>query len=87
MLLINQHPHHVFNDRKIPKDLSSLAIGEDLYLNGFLVHYRNRYLIENNWIQIALMNANNDLKQLKSLIRVMEKLIIDQSFSILPINK
>ena len=78
----NQHSSPCVLTIAIPKDLSSLAIGEDLYLNGFLVHYRNRYLIENNWIQIALMNANNDLKQLKSLIRVMEKLIIDQSFSI-----
>ncbi|GIN83644.1 acetyltransferase [Heyndrickxia sporothermodurans] len=62
----------------LPKQLSSLEFGEDLYLNGFIVHYRNRYLVEKNWVQIALMNTKNDIKQLKTLINSMELLLNDQ---------
>ncbi|MGE8204026.1 aminotransferase class V-fold PLP-dependent enzyme [Heyndrickxia sp. NPDC080065] len=67
---------------KLPENFSSLAFGEDLYLNGYLVHYRNRYLVEKNWLQIALMNSNNDIKELHKLIYLMELLQKDQFISI-----
>lgn len=63
---------------ELPNTLSSIEFGEDLYLNGFLVHYRNRYLVEKNWLQIALMNSKNDIKQLKTLIKEMDLLLNDQ---------
>ncbi|QQZ07894.1 aminotransferase class V-fold PLP-dependent enzyme [Heyndrickxia vini] len=63
---------------ELPKELSSLAFGEDLFLNGFLVHYRNRYLVEKNWLQIAFMNVESDLKKINLLINSMELLLNDQ---------
>ncbi|KYD00064.1 Serine--pyruvate aminotransferase [Heyndrickxia sporothermodurans] len=63
---------------ELPKELSSLAFGEDLYLNGFLVHYRNRYLVEKNWLQIALMNFDSDFKKINMLSNTMELLLNDQ---------
>jgi len=39
----------------LPDWLSSSELGQRLHDEGFLLHWRSRYLLERNWIQIALM--------------------------------
>ncbi|MDR0249969.1 MAG: aminotransferase class V-fold PLP-dependent enzyme [Burkholderiales bacterium] len=39
----------------IPEKTSSSTLGSRLEKEGVLIHYKNRYLLENNWIQMALM--------------------------------
>jgi len=39
----------------LPDWLSSKELGQKLQDKGFLLHWRSRYLLERNWIQIALM--------------------------------
>jgi len=39
----------------LPETIHSLALGTALERNGVHIHYRNRYLLENNWIQLAFM--------------------------------
>jgi len=41
----------------LPKTIHSLTLGAALEENGVRIHYRNRYLLENNWIQLAFMGA------------------------------
>lgn len=41
----------------LPEKISSLTLGANLEKNGVLIHYRNRYLLDNNWNQIALMGT------------------------------
>ncbi|CAM3189405.1 aminotransferase class V-fold PLP-dependent enzyme [Filibacter tadaridae] len=40
----------------MPEDVSAILLGDNLYLNGFNVHYESSYLQEKNWLQIASMN-------------------------------
>jgi len=56
----------------LPKKISSLALGANLEKNGVLVHYRNRYLLDNNWVQIALMGACR-AKELSTGLSVFER--------------
>jgi aspartate aminotransferase-like enzyme len=41
----------------IPEKIPSSVLGANLEEKGVLVHYKNRYLLKNNWIQIAFMGA------------------------------
>ena len=57
----------------MPHHLSSIKFGDNLYVNGFNVHYESSYLSERNWLQISCMNdltnkeVNNMLEVLKTL--------------------
>ena len=41
----------------LPHKISPLLLGAGLEKQGVFVHYNNRYLLENNWIQLAFMGA------------------------------
>ncbi|MDR2695164.1 MAG: aminotransferase class V-fold PLP-dependent enzyme [Deltaproteobacteria bacterium] len=41
----------------LPDSVPSSALGTELEKNGVFVHYKNTYLLANNWIQLALMGA------------------------------
>ncbi|MCZ2259123.1 aminotransferase class V-fold PLP-dependent enzyme [Sporosarcina sp. G11-34] len=58
---------------ELPLDLSATRFGNDLFLNGFHVHYESSYLKERNWLQIACMNDVSD-KDLDDLLDVFRKL-------------
>lgn len=57
----------------IPEGLSSKRLGDNLFLNGFNVHYESTYLCERNWLQISCMNnvSNQDLDKLIHLLSVL----------------
>ena len=40
----------------MPEGYSAVQLGDDLFLNGFNVHYESVYLRDRNWLQIACMN-------------------------------
>jgi aspartate aminotransferase-like enzyme len=56
----------------IPEKISSSALGARLEKEGVLVHYKNRYLLENNWIQMALMGVCN-AKEVAIGLSVLER--------------
>ncbi|PKR83572.1 GNAT family N-acetyltransferase [Heyndrickxia camelliae] len=62
-----------------PKDINSMDIGLDLYLNGFQVHFRNRYLIKKNWIQIAFMSANESMVIIDGLLHTLQNLFKEKT--------
>jgi aspartate aminotransferase-like enzyme len=39
----------------VPKDISSVEIGDEVFLQGYQLHYESVYLRERNWLQIACM--------------------------------
>lgn len=65
--------------------VSSLEIGDDLLLNGYYVHSKNRYLLERNWLQISLMGETSDeddeklVQLLAQLKQIQENLKVKRS--------
>ena len=41
----------------LPEKINSLKLGSALREDDVYIHYRNRYLLKNNWIQLAFMGA------------------------------
>lgn len=52
----------------LPDWLNSANIGIILQDEGYLLHWRSKYLLEHNWIQIALM-GNHSIDQIKPLFQ------------------
>ena len=46
----------------LPNWLSSSDLGSKLQDNGYLLHWRSQYLLDRNWIQIALISRYNKNK-------------------------
>lgn len=59
----------------LPSWLSSSDLGKKLQDKGFLLHYRSQYLIEKNWIQIALMGryTKDQIRPLFHFLSSLEK--------------
>jgi aspartate aminotransferase-like enzyme len=56
-------------DRKMP----SAEIGEELEMRGFWLSYRSNYLLEKNWIQIALLGdpSRASLEKVLTVLRIV----------------
>jgi len=54
----------------LPDRLNSANIGEILQDEGYLLHWRSKYLLDRNWIQIALM-GNYSIDQIKPLFKIL----------------
>lgn len=59
---------------KMPVGHSAMDLGNNLFLNGFDVHYESAYLKEKNWLQIACMN-NVPNKELDKMLKVLYILV------------
>ena len=63
----------------MPDGLSATQLGNNLFLNGFNVHYESGYLRDRNWLQISCMNnvsnreLDNMLEVLYILLRISNK--------------
>lgn len=58
---------------EIPKGISSMDIGESLFLQGFQLHYESAYLREKNWIQIACVGEYQKI-ELEKMIELLSEL-------------
>ena len=56
-----------------PAGLSAFELGEALDLRGFWLSYRSAYLVERNWLQIALL-GDPPRAGLEKLLRVLQQL-------------
>ncbi|CAM3913973.1 aminotransferase class V-fold PLP-dependent enzyme [Lederbergia lenta] len=56
-----------------PEGECAKQLGDNLYLNGFSVHYESSYLQEKNWLQISCINEVKE-KEIDRLLRVMKGL-------------
>jgi aspartate aminotransferase-like enzyme len=54
----------------LPEGLSEMQLGDNLFLNGFSVHYESAYLREWNWLQISCMN-DVDEKELDKMLQLL----------------
>lgn len=59
----------------LPASLSAGQLGDNLFLNGFNVHYESRYLRARNWLQISCMNDVKE-KELNVMLSLLASLII-----------
>jgi aspartate aminotransferase-like enzyme len=60
LLIARRSPAPFILSIAMPPDLSSVAFGDALDRDGWSVSYRSTYLIERNWIQVALMGQVNE---------------------------
>ena len=58
----------------LPVGMSAVQLGDNLYLNGFTVHYESSYLRDRNWLQISCMN-NVSNRELDSMLKVLYILV------------
>ena len=55
----------------LPKEISAKELGDNLYLNGYNLHYESSYLIERNWVQISCINdvGEKDIRKMLSILK------------------
>ncbi|MBS4220244.1 aminotransferase class V-fold PLP-dependent enzyme [Bacillus sp. FJAT-49711] len=55
----------------LPKEVSVKQLGDNLYLNGFNLHYESYYLNDRNWMQISCINdvSEKDIKKMLSILK------------------
>ncbi|MEK5036475.1 aminotransferase class V-fold PLP-dependent enzyme [Sporosarcina sp. FSL K6-3457] len=58
-----------------PAGLSAGQLGDNLFLNGFNVHYESSYLRDRNWLQISCMNDVKD-KELDVMLSMLASLTL-----------
>ena len=54
----------------MPEGFSAMQLGDNLFLNGFNVHYESVYLRERNWLQISCMNEIAD-KEFERMLQLL----------------
>jgi len=57
----------------LDRNMSSAEIGEELEMRGFWLSYRSNYLLEHNWIQIALLGdpSRASLEKVLTVLRIV----------------
>ncbi|WP_342513630.1 aminotransferase class V-fold PLP-dependent enzyme [Sporosarcina sp. FSL K6-1522] len=57
----------------MPAGMSAMQLGDNLFLNGFNLHYESAYLRERNWLQIACMNEvkEKEVERMLDLLRIL----------------
>ncbi|MBS4197524.1 GNAT family N-acetyltransferase [Lederbergia citri] len=55
----------------LPKEISAKELGDNLYLNGYNLHYESSYLNERNWMQISCINdvGEKDIRKMLSILK------------------
>jgi aspartate aminotransferase-like enzyme len=56
----------------LPTKISSTFIGEDMEMNGYLLHYESSYLKRNNWVQISPINKIEERETQRMLTMLSE---------------
>lgn len=64
-----------------PRTESASQLGDNLYLNGFSVHYESSYLQEQNWLQISCINEVKE-KDVIKLLQVIKGLCVQRNHEI-----
>ena len=58
----------------LPSTINAKQFGDDMYLNGYSLHYESSYLQKKNWIQISCINSMSD-KDYKRMLVALESLL------------
>jgi aspartate aminotransferase-like enzyme len=61
----------------MPHAVSAIQLGDNLFMNGFNLHYESAYLRKRNWLQIACLNDVPD-KELDRMLDVLSELLVEQ---------
>lgn len=62
-----------------PTKIPSTFIGEDMEMNGYLLHYESAYLKHNNWVQISPINRTEEKETQRMLSQLVELVTYYQS--------
>ncbi|TKI82829.1 GNAT family N-acetyltransferase, partial [Bacillus wiedmannii] len=67
-----EHAAPIIVTIQLNENQSSKAIGDELALQGYIVHYESSYLQKNNWIQIACLNdyKERDTKRMLNCLQM-----------------
>ncbi|MCJ7840827.1 aminotransferase class V-fold PLP-dependent enzyme [Lederbergia sp. NSJ-179] len=66
---------------ELPEGMNATAIGDNLFLNGYLLHYESSYLRERNWLQISCMNDIGE-RDIQNMLDVFKKLCMEKVSSL-----
>ena len=75
VLAERQHASSAIITIALPANLSAGQLGDNLFLNGFNVHYESSYLRARNWLQISCMNDVRE-KELNVMLSLLASLIL-----------
>jgi aspartate aminotransferase-like enzyme len=56
----------------VPKDISSVEMGDEVFLQGYQLHYESVYLRERNWLQISCM-GNFSQKEIDGMLSSLKQ--------------
>lgn len=59
---------------EIPKNISSVNIGDSLSINNIFIHYNSYYLREKNILQFSFINRNTDIEELDYTINIIKEM-------------
>jgi aspartate aminotransferase-like enzyme/GNAT superfamily N-acetyltransferase len=62
---------------RLPNGISSREFGDQCKKNGILISYESEYLLQRNWVQIALMGAQDEMAVRESL-KILERIFASQ---------
>ncbi|WP_342507362.1 aminotransferase class V-fold PLP-dependent enzyme [Sporosarcina sp. FSL K6-2383] len=75
VLAEQQHASPAIITIVLPAGLSARQLGDNLFLNGFSVHYESSYLRARNWLQISCMNDVKE-KELNVMLSMLASLTL-----------
>lgn len=73
LLLHKQNYNSSIITIQLPAEHSATRLGDNLYINGFTVHYESLYLKQRNWLQISTMN-DIPVKEIENMLEVLKAL-------------
>ncbi|PEC19009.1 aminotransferase class V-fold PLP-dependent enzyme [Bacillus cereus] len=67
-----EHAAKIILTIQLNEEQCSIAVGDALALQGYIVHYESAYLQKNNWIQIACLNhyKERDMKRMLNCLQM-----------------
>ncbi|MGX7111754.1 aminotransferase class V-fold PLP-dependent enzyme [Gemella cuniculi] len=60
---------------ELPKEISSLNVGESFAINNIFIHYKSSYLQERNIIQFSFININTTKKEIDYTLNILKEMI------------
>lgn len=60
---------------EVPKEFSSVNIGDSLSINNIFIHYNSSYLREKNILQFSFINRNTNFEEIDYTINIIKNMI------------
>ncbi|PGY99920.1 GNAT family N-acetyltransferase [Bacillus cereus] len=76
-----EHAAKIILTIQLNEEQCSIAVGDALALQGYIVHYESAYLQKNNWIQIACLNHYKE-RDMKGMLNCLQMCVFKNEIHI-----